>query len=179
MAPLIAAILPSLISAVPDLMKIFGSGSEVATRNTQAAEKVVEMATKVTKAVNAQQAAELIASDPAMRDAFQQEVKTTWYELVGEAGGGGISGARAADEARQASGKPFWRSATFAMGCALLPLVYFVVISVTMNLGGGWEPAVRASIATGVVTLVLGAIVGYYYGASRNAGIGTPLPQRN
>lgn len=177
MAPFIAAILPSLLSAAPELLKIFGSGSEVAQRNAKAAEIVVEAATRATESVNAQQAVERIMSDPEARAAFQNEIKAVWFQL-GEAGSGGIDGARKADAERMSMGKPLWASATFVMGALLLPLVYMIVGSVAFNLGAVWEPAVRASIATGVVSLVLGSIGGYYFGASRNAGVGTPLPGR-
>ena len=91
LAPIAAAVLPSIISAIPKLGKLFGSGSEVADRNIKAAEMVVDVVTQATGAVNAQQAAERLASDPAAVQAATKAVDSIWYELS-EAGGGGIEG---------------------------------------------------------------------------------------
>ena len=176
-APVFAALLPSLISAVPELAKLFGSGSEVAKRNAKAVEILAEVAKTSTASVNEQQAVERIQSDPQARESFTSAVKDRYWELS-EAGSGGIGGARKADAERMASGKPIWSSATFVMGALMLPLVYMIAASVTFNLGGAqWDPSVRASLATGIVSLVLGGLAGYYFGASRNAGVGTPPPR--
>ena len=175
--PILTALLPSLISVVPELAKLFGSGSEVATRNVKAVEIIADLAKTSTSSINEQQAVERITTDKDARDAFASAVKENFWQLS-EAGSGGIGGARKADMDRMVLGKPVWQSATFVMGMALLPLVYLIVLSITFNLGAAWEPAVRASIATGTVTLILGAVVGFYYGASRNAGTGTPVPGR-
>ena len=167
-APIFTMLLPSLISAIPELAKVFGSGSEVATRNVKAVEIVAEMAKSVTGAVNEQQAVERIVTDPAVRDTFRTAVQDRYWELS-ESGSGGIGAARAADEARVATGKPIWQSATWVMGVLLLPLVYMIAYSVTFQ-GDSWDAGVRASLATGIVSLVLGGVAGYYFGASRNAG---------
>lgn len=170
MAPILAAILPSLVSAVPELVKSFGSGSEVAQRNSRAAEIIVDAATKATNSVNAQQAVEKIEADPAARTAFQNEIRNRWFEL-GEAGGGGIAGARKADaEFMQRDGR-VWKSPAFIVTSLLLPLVYMVVSAVVFQMGGEWSSEIRASVVSAVVSGVLFAIVGYWLGSSLGSAV--------
>lgn len=168
MAPIIAAILPSLIESIPKLGKVFGSGSEVADRNIKAAEVVVEAVKAATGAVNAQDAAEKIKASPEARAAAEKAIDAIWYELT-EAGGGGIDGARKADAAAR-NGGGFWLSPSFWVTVLLLPLVYLVVGSVVGLWGAEWPSDVRAAIATAVVSLIVGGAAGYYWGqtTSRN-----------
>lgn len=167
-APIIAAVLPSIIEAVPKLGKLFGSGSEVAERNVKAAELVVETVRGATGALNAQDAAEKLAADPAAVQAATRAIDAIWYELT-EAGGGGIDGARKADAAASARGD-ILHSPSFWVTLALLPLVYLVVGSVVGLWGTQWPPDVRAAIGTAVVSLIVGGAAGYYWGhtTSRN-----------
>ena len=168
----VAAALPMIVESIPSLAKLFGSGSEVAERNIKAAETVVRIVQEATQTPNAQAAAEALRADPSAAMAAEAAIEARWFELA-EAGGGGISGARAADAAAQAGGVPLWRSPSFVIGALLLPLVYMIVASVTFNLGGGWPSDVRASLATAVVSLILGALAGYYFGASTSANKAT------
>lgn len=169
MPPLLAALIPSIVAAIPQLAKLFGSGSPTAERNAAAAEVVARVVQEATGSVNLQQAAERIQSDPAARQAAADAVQANWFQLV-EAGGGGIAGARAADAAAQASGAPLWQSPSFIVACLLLPVVYLVVVAVSFNLGGPWPSDVRSALVSSAVSLILGSLAGYYYGAqtSRN-----------
>lgn len=169
MPPLLAALIPSIVAAIPQLAKLFGSGSPVSERNAAAAEIVARVVQDATGSVNLQQAAERIASDPAARQAAADAVQANWFQLV-EAGGGGIAGARAADAAAQAGGAPLWRSPSFVVACLLLPIVYLIVVAVAFNLGGNWPSDVRSALVSSAVSLILGSLAGYYYGAqtSRN-----------
>ena len=168
LAPVIAAVLPSIIEAVPKLGRLFGSGSEVAERNVKAAELVVETVRGATGALNAQDAAEKLAADPAAVQAASKAIDAIWYELT-EAGGGGIDGARKADAAASARGD-ILHSPSFWVTLALLPLVYLVVGSVVGLWGTEWPADVRAAIGTAVVSLIVGGAAGYYWGqtTSRN-----------
>lgn len=167
---IVAAVLPSLIEAIPKLGKVFGSGSEVAERNIKAAELVVETVKAATGAVNAQDAAERVKADPAAAAAAAQAVDAIWYELT-EAGGGGIEGARKADAAARKAGD-LLQSPSFWVTFALLPLVYLVVGSIVGLWGSEWPSDVRAAIATAVVSMIVGGAAGYYWGqtTSRNRG---------
>ncbi len=160
---IVAAVLPSLIEAIPKLGKVFGSGSEVADRNIKAAELVVETVKAATGAVNAQDAAERIKSDPAAERAAAQAVDSIWYELT-EAGGGGVDGARRADAAQRAGGD-LLHSASFWVALLLLPLVYLLVLSLIGLVGTAtWSDDVRAGLSGSLISAVIGGLVGYYYG---------------
>ena len=162
--PIASVVLPSLISAAPELLKLFGSGgSETAQRNVKAAEIVLDAAKKSASAVNEQQAVERIESDPAVKQAFQQEIQQRWYQL-NEAGGGGITGARAADTAFMARDGRVWKSPAFIVTCLLLPLVYMTISAVLF--GSDWSSEIRASAVSAVLSGVLFSIVGYWLGSS-------------
>lgn len=169
LAPIIAAVLPSLVEQIPKLGRIFGSGSEVAERNIKAAEAVVEVVKGATGAINAQDAAEKIKADPAAREAATKAVEAAWYELA-EVGGGGIDGARKADEATRKRGD-LLQSASFWIAMVLLPLVYLLVLSLIGLVGTAqWSDDVRAGLAGSLISAIIGGLVGYYYGTttSRN-----------
>jgi muramidase (phage lysozyme) len=168
LAPIMAAVLPSIVEAIPKLGRLFGSGSAVAERNVKAAELAVSIVQDATGAVNAQEAAEKVKADPSALHAAVAAVEQRWYELA-EAGGGGIEGARKADaEARKSGDIP--HSPSFWITLALLPLVYLVVGSVVGLWGDSWPSDVRAAIATAIVSLIVGGAAGYYWGqtTSRN-----------
>lgn len=164
--PIIAAVLPSIISAIPQLGKIFGSGSEVSQRNIEGATRVLEAVTQATGSVNALEAAEKIAADPVMAAAAQAAVQAIWFELV-EAGGGGIDGARKADAVRQSDGWIWYRSVAFLSMLLLLPLVYMAALAVFFPaIGGDWPSEVRASAL--MMTLGIAVSIGAYAWGSSN-----------
>lgn len=173
MAPFIPIAINAIAAVLPEIASIFAT-SDAAKKNAKAAELVVNVAKEAIGAVNEQELVESIAKDPGAVAAIKKAVADNWFAIT-EAGGGGIEGARAADAARTGGSSSVWKSATFITGVLLLPLVYMITASITFNLGGEWDGAVRASIASSVVGLILGAMVGYYFGASRNAGIATPI----
>jgi muramidase (phage lysozyme) len=163
--PIITAVLPSIVAAIPKLGELFGSGSEVSNRNLKAAQTVLEVVQSATGSVNAQQAAEKMATDPQAREAAAAAVQAAWFTIT-EAGGGGIAGARAADQAGQAGGWAWNRSASFLIALPLLGLVYLVVLSVVFpQLGGQWPAETRTAIATLIAGSVVGGLCGYYFGS--------------
>ena len=166
--PIIKALLPSLVQHLPRLGKLFGSGSAVAERNIEAAQIALQVVQTATGARNAQEAVETIAADPEARQRAADAIDAEWLH-IGEAGGGGIHGARQADRAAAAAGG-WWRSPSFVVALALLPLVYMVLVSVLFGVGPDWPSDVRAAIATAIVSLIVGGLMGYYFGqtTSRN-----------
>lgn len=166
--PIITAVLPSIISAIPQLGKIFGSGSEVAERNIAAATKVLETVTQATGAVNALDAAERIASDPAAREAATAAVLPV-IELI-ESGGGGIDGARKFDSAGQANEWLWYRSAAFLAVLLLLPLVYMAAAAVLFQVGGDWPNEVRASALMMILGIAI-SIGAFYWGSSNKPSV--------
>jgi muramidase (phage lysozyme) len=163
--PLITAVLPSIIGAIPELGKLFGSGSDVSQRNIAGATKVLEAVTAATGAVNAVEAAERIAADPAAADAARAAVQSIWFELV-EAGGGGIDGARKADLARASSDWQWNRSASFMIALPLILILLLAVCSILFPvLGGDWPDDTRTAVVTLIVGSIIGSLTGYYFGS--------------
>lgn len=164
--PILTAVLPSIVQAIPKLGQLFGSGSEVAQRNVKAAELVVETVTQATGAVNAQEAAERVASDPAAAQAAARAVEGIWYQLT-EVGAGGIAQARQDDTRAALAGLRAWHSPSFWALLLLLPIVYMLVGSIAGLWGyTAWSDDVRAAIATAVVSLIVGGASGYYWGST-------------
>lgn len=169
MLPFIAAALPSILQAVPKLIEMFGSGSDVAERNAKAAETVVAIAKEAVGARNEQELVETLAADPQAAATVKAAVESRWLDIV-EAGGGGIAGARAADAQVVERLGGFWRSPSFAATLILAPLVYMIVGSIAGLWGyTAWSDDVRAAIATAVVSLVVGGVAGFYWGSKTGA----------
>ena len=170
MAPIIAALLPSLVEAIPKLGQLF-KGSEVAQRNVKAAEIAFSVAKEALGATNEQEVVQRVQADPAAAQAVAKAVESNWY-LLTEAGGGGIEGARKADaEARSGGRFDFIRSPSWWALVLLLPLVYLVVLSLIGLVGSAtWSDDVRAGLAGSIVSAVVGGAVGYFWGqvTSRN-----------
>ena len=161
-APFIAAAIPSLIQAAPALIRIFGSGEQT-EKNAKAAEVAVEIAKAVTEKPTAEGAVAAMQADPELATTYAKAVAAQWYELAGEAGGGGISGARQADQAAMQQGKP-WMSPALWVAVLILPLVYLVVAAVMF--GEGWTNDIRAMVVSSIISLVLGSITGFFLGNS-------------
>ncbi len=173
MAPFVAAALPAIMQAVPDLIRMFGGGSANTERNAKAAEMVVEIAKTATGATNAQEAAEKVQNDPDAAAAVREAIRNQWFELV-EAGGGGIEGAR--KMSTDPTAPPFWRQPAFWITGALLPLVYGTVWAVLAR--DGFSDDVRAMVVSAIVTGVLGAILGYWLGSSAGSARKTDMLKR-
>jgi putative chitinase len=167
MAPFILAALPALLNAVPALGKLFTDGQGMTDAKKDAIANVaVEAAREALGVRNAQEVAETLESKPDAAKVVQAAVEGRWYEIT-EIGGGGISAARLADKEFVASGSRFWQSPSFVALCMMLPLVYMIMGAViglygTMTLSA----EVTASIITGLVTLIVGAGTGYYFGST-------------
>lgn len=162
---IVGALLPVLTSAVPELVKLLKPDSKSAEKNATIAAKAFEVAQTALGAVNAQEVAERIQSDPAAAQAVRQAVQERWYELAEV--GGGIQAAREADTASAIAGLRAWHSPSFWALLLLMPLVYMLVGSISGLWGyDQWSDDVRAAISTAVVSLVVGGAAGYYWGST-------------
>ena len=161
-APFVAAAIPSLIQAAPALIRIFGSGEQT-EKNAKAAEVAVEIAKAVTEKPTAEGAVAAMQADPELATTYAKAVAAQWYELAGEAGGGGIAGARQADRDAMQQSKP-WLSPALWVAVLILPLVYLVVVAVMF--GEGWTNDIRAMVVSSIISLVLGSITGFFLGTS-------------
>lgn len=163
MAPFILAAIPSLIQAAPALIRLFGHG-EQAEKNAKAAEIAVEIAKVVTDQPTAEGAVAAIQSDPELASNYASAIEAQWYTLTGETGGGGIAGARKADVDFQTAGASVFKSPAFIISASMLPLVYMVVGAVIFM--PDWTMEIKAMVVSSIISLVLGAVSGYYLGTS-------------
>jgi hypothetical protein len=172
MAPIVAALLPSLISAIPEVAKLFGSGPKT-DKTAAIAQKVAETVIAATGAPNLQAAVETVQADPQMRKQATEAVQAIWYEL--QEIGGGIGAAREFSVRSAAESAPFYKMPAFWISLALLPLLYGTVYAVLTG-AEGFTNELRAAIASSVVTGVLGAVAGFWLGSSfttsRSRGLG-------
>jgi len=178
MAPIVAALLPSLISAIPEIAKLFGSGPKT-DKTAAIAQKVAETVIAATGAPNLQAAVETVQADPQMRKQATEAVQAIWYEL--QEIGGGIGAAREFSVRAAAESAPFYKMPAFWISLALLPLLYGTVWLVLTG-AEGFTNELRAAIASSVVTGVLGAVAGFWLGSSfttsRSRGLGaTPTTE--
>lgn len=132
---LIPALLPSLIALVPQLAKLFGSGSDVSNRNIAAATAVFNVAKEAIGAKNEQEVIEAIQSDPTQSEAVKKAIERNYLQIE-EAGGGGIEGARAFALAsatlKDAEGHtiPLRQQPAFIISCIMLALVVGMAVVV-------------------------------------------------
>lgn len=166
---LLAAI-PSLLEAVPKLVSIFGSGSEISQRNVKAVEAVVEIAKAATGATNEQDLTERL-QDPVAVDQVREAVEANWFQLTEM--GGGVEGARKADAAMVATGKPY-KSPALLVTLLLMPVIYAAVYAVLFT--PGFSDDMRA-MALGAIFggLMTGALSSYWFGTSASSARKTEL----
>lgn len=163
MAPIIIPILSVLSSLIPALGKLgFGSGSEVAQRNIAAGAMVAEKLVEATQAVNLQEAAEKIQSDPAALEAAKAAVQEVVYQLS-EAGGGGIEGTRKWSSSPDQV--PFWGQGAFWISLVLILMPFMLLVDVFYVHPDTYDSNLRTQIVTGVM-LIIGIVGGFWLGSS-------------
>lgn len=174
---IVAALLPSLIQLVPQLTKIFGSGSEVSQRNIAAAEAVFTVAKDAIGAKNEQEVIEAIKADPVQATAVKQAIEKNYLNIQ-EAGGGGIQGARdysvAVAAMRTPEGQPLslLTQPAFVISIVMLGLVVMMVLVVLfpweiLREGGGqiYTDEVRLIVVTAIIGS-LSTIGAFWLGSS-------------
>lgn len=158
MSPLVIPILQTLGSAIPALAKMFSSGSEVANRNIAAGQIIADKLVEVTQAVNLQEAAERIQTDPEALNAAKQAVAETVMALT-EAGGGGIEGARKA--ASSPDQVPFWLNGAFWISLLLTAMPFMLLADVFYVHPDNYDGNLRTQVVTGVLGVI--AIIGAFW----------------
>lgn len=171
--PFIAAALPSLISAVPDLIKIFGANtstgelSPTAVRNEKAAEAVMNVAKAALGARNEQEVVSTLQNNPDAPQILRDAVKDNWFQIVEV--GGGITEARKAASAAQGT-KNLAFNPAFVIS-VLLMLMPFMLLADVFYVHPEQYSAdgLRTQIVTGVL-MVISGIMGFWLGTSFSSG---------
>jgi len=171
--PLPAVLIPILatvVEAIPTLMRAFKGDSKVVERNARAVDLVTSTIKTVTGETSVLAAAEKVLSSPAVAAQADKAFQAIYFDLVEV--GGGIEAARKVDTEFRKSGDSVWRSPSFIVATLLLPLVYIGMLSVSMKLPifPDWPVEVRIGVINTVMGMIIGALVGYYFGmmTSRN-----------
>lgn len=190
---------PILTSLIPQLKTFFDPQSEVAKRNVGLAETVLTAITSAAGTDSLEKAVTAMQADPAVKAAVQQAV-VTHPEIMPMLQiteiGGGVQAAREADLKAAQAETPFWKnSAVFWISVLLLPMIYWYVggsivggIEIPSTwpwyaqlplkmFGVAWDDGAKVGLANLVVGLVLGGIVGVYFGVSVTQAKQTALTQ--
>lgn len=162
-----SAFLPEIIKLIPKLGAMFGSGSEVQQRNVAAASMVGEAIVAATNTPNLQAAIETMQADPAALRAASSAIDDLWPS-IGEAGGGGIKGARDAALAPDGDWRKLIFTFPFAVFAAIMPLIWAVVLASLLKFE--WLSAFtddqRIMVLAAVINLGLGSLIGFAFGTS-------------
>jgi muramidase (phage lysozyme) len=173
--PILAAVLPSLIRSIPDFGKLFSSGSEVSERNVKAVEMAVGIVQEAVGARNAQEAAEIVAADPAQAEAAAEALQARWYEL--QPPPVSVEAARKADAAFVAAGSNPAHSPAFRISLALLVMPFMLLTDVFYVHPAAYDGPLRTQIVTGVL-MVIAIVGGYWLGSSFGSAKKTDLMGR-
>lgn len=164
-APLLLALAPMLADLIPQIAKLFSSGSEVATRNVAAVEAVASTVVKATASANVQEAIEKMQADPILTTAVQQAVVTDPVVMGLLEVGGGIAVARQANLAIQVAEKPFWFNPAIWISLVLVAMPFMLLSDVFFFHPSSYDGPMRTQVVTAVLGIVL-MVGGYWLGSS-------------
>lgn len=168
MGPFLIPFLEAAASLIPAIAKLgFGSGSEVAQRNVAAGAMVADAVVGAVKAGSHEEALTAIQNDSQALQAARDAASAVLVQLS-EAGSGGIDGARKAAQLSDGDWKKVAFSGPFVLALLVLPLIYAVVLAALLKFE--WLAEITSEVRTGVITsvtgLILGSLMGYFYGTS-------------
>jgi muramidase (phage lysozyme) len=173
MAPFLAAAIPILMEAAPDLIRVFGKG-EQSEKNAVAAEKVAAIAKQVTGEFTIEAATQTIQSNPEYTNKFKDAIQSEWYELV-EAGGGGIAAARVANDAYlKPDAKDFWKAPAFWVSNTLMSMVFMLLVDVFYVHPERYDGNLQVQVVTALL-LIIGMVSSYWLGTSASSQRKTEL----
>lgn len=163
-----AAAIPALISAAPELVRVFSDkGKTVSERNQEAAMRVLEIAKEVTQAPNEQGAVEVIQSDPGKAAQFREQIHMSMNELLGM-----VKAIAEVDEASRSAARNFSiEQAKQPHNWPLWILTYGIV-------GGlGWMAYAKDLMTAELLTAIAMAVIGFHYGSSYGSMLKTQRGQ--
>lgn len=162
MAPFVAAALPALINAVPELVKIFGSGSETAQRNEKAVGVVMDIAKNAIGAKNEQEMANTIETDPQAAATVREAIQANWWQL--QEVGGGIKEARE-NAIKMQGDKGLLANPAFVISLVLIVMPLMLLVDVFFVHPEMYDGNLRTQIVTGVL-LVISMVGAFWLGTS-------------
>lgn len=164
-AEVIAMFGPTLMGLIPQLGKLFSSGTEVSTRNLQAAQIAVDTIVKGANAVNVQDAIEKMKVDAELtRDVTKAVLTEPTIMGILEVGGGVIA-AREMNMKMQSADRPFWYNPAFWISLGLLAMPFMLLTDSLFVHPDKYTENLRTQIVTAVL-LVIGIVGGYWLGSS-------------
>lgn len=162
MGPFVLPFLEAISSFVPQLVKLgFGSGSEVAQRNVAAGAVVADAVVKAVGAGTKEEALEKIQNDSEAQQAAKDAVENTW-DLLTEAGGGGIAGARSQSLAPQ---PPLYEQGAFWVTLILASMVFMLLADVFYVHPDAYDTNLRTQIVTALL-MIIGIVSAYWLGST-------------
>lgn len=179
--PIVGAILPQLISAAPDLIRIFGSkDNPVVERNAAVAEKVAKMAVDVTGAVNEQDAVQKLQDSPELSQKFRDSVAANMDQWVGMVTRLAELDDKSRDKAR-AFVQAYDREAvigrlTFIEFLSIFMLTCSVVGATLMVLFANLSDEMKGAIVTMILIGGYNGVKEFWLGSSYGSIIKTPKP---
>lgn len=161
--PFLTAAFDALAKELPTLGRILGSGTPV---SNQVIESVVDVVKEAVGAKNDQEAVDLVKADPELAKVADDAIKASAMDIF-NLDMSNVGEARLSNEAAAKAEKPFWKTMpAFWITLAVLPLPYYTVIQVLTGSIDSFSPDIKASLASAVVSLVLGGVIGFWLGAS-------------
>lgn len=164
--PFALALLPSLMNAVPELVQLFGSNdpATVADKNAKAATIAINVAKDALNARNEQQLQETLDADPQARETVRQAIKDNFWQIQ-EAGGGGIAGARDANQKMADSGKPLWDNPAFVISLLIMLFPAALCVDIFWLHPDAYDSNTRTQIVTALL-VVLSGVMSFWLGSS-------------
>lgn len=173
------ALLAPILAKLVEVLPWFSSGSKSAERNIKVAQEVAPILIEGLKktlpdAPNVQAQVEAVLADKTLLNQLIANLAPRGQDMVlmWEQSAESVAAARDAElEFLERGFSPF-KSPSFLIAIILIPLVYMIVVSMTFKGAWlfDWPSDIRAQTAGTIVGMVIGAIVGYYFGmmTSRN-----------
>lgn len=156
-----------LIEKIPEVARLFSSGSPTAERNLQAAEILANVAKDALGARNEQEAVEIITSDPGSLDQVREAVRQNFFELF-EAQERSVAAAREHMAAYVTK-----KDVRTVLGRLTFPELLALIMVVISSIGAGyvlWDAQFSKDLKSIVITAILiGGFVGvreFFFGSS-------------
>jgi muramidase (phage lysozyme) len=165
------ALLPLVAQFIPQIMTLIKPGSASTAKDAAVAQTILNTVVQAAGVVSngpatAQSvgaAVDAMSADPELAKSVQNAV-VTHPDVIGllEIGAGGISAAREANA--NPSQIPFYKNPGFVIAGMLIPLIYIVVSRVMF--ADGYSEQLKTVVVTAILSGLLGALTGFYFGSS-------------